>query len=227
MAGTKKVDRTVLAFGAARASAPHWPLLCEDISRYKSWFLLPLTASDVLWRSLNSYIANQAHGCASESYSPAQVSSTVWRNKVGPVGVATSERDLGNSSIGDGPVRFWNRSAEVKLAVNLNVGKVARILRSIAAKGSVSHVLNKLVPSRKPLSCAAIALVVSHRLLHSACVMRGTIVHGVARILNRLNGSARLGSKQSATTMSRRFGESVEHTQGMLVACPLQIVSTR
>ena len=36
-----------------------------------------LTASDVLWRSLNSYIANQAHGCASESYSPAQVSSTV------------------------------------------------------------------------------------------------------------------------------------------------------
>ena len=77
MAGTKKVDRTVLAFGAARASAPHWPLLCEDISRYKSWFLLPLTASDVLWRSLNSYIANQAHGCASESYSPAQVSSTV------------------------------------------------------------------------------------------------------------------------------------------------------
>lgn len=41
MARTKnKVDRTVLAFGAARASAPHWPLLCEDISRYKSWFLL-------------------------------------------------------------------------------------------------------------------------------------------------------------------------------------------
>ena len=92
---------------------------------------------------------------------------------------------------------------------------------------AVFPVLNKLVPSRKPLSCAAIALVVSHRLLHSACVMRGTIVHGVARIFIRLNGSARLGSKQSATTMSRRFGERVEHTQGMLVACPLQIVSTR
>ena len=73
-------------------------------------------------------------------FSPNNSPAQVWRNKVGPVGVATSERDLGNSSIGDGPVRFWNRSAEVKLAVNLNVGKVARILRSIAAKGSVSRV---------------------------------------------------------------------------------------